>query len=536
MKLERAHEYLTVFFVTLLGILFAVYAGSLSGKGQIGSLVTLLGLALCVGILLIARQRVWMLIPICWALNGQIPVLPLPFGPRDIVVLLVFGTFLVLKALKVIRLKPTYSSLDFCVVLVLLYLVSVYLRNPVGVSALGSDRVGGRPYFNIFIGAVAYWVLARSILSPLAAKILPLLMLGGSLTTGFLGTLTYYFPSTVPILSQIYTGVTAETYNAGDLRFATTGETTSRKDFLMHIGGPVALALCSYFRPLTLINPLHIWRFVAFMTSLGLILFSGFRSVLLAVMVWMMISSYFRGGTIDMIRLFFLGAPVLVILVAMQGTVIDLPLSAQRTLSFLPGNWNPIAVSDAKSSTEWRTHMWKTVLTEEKYIKNRWLGDGFGFTKYELFTMTQAITTGDGLAMQENMMIVGAVHSGPISAIRYVGIVGFGLFLGLLFVTCREAVRLANRAKGTVYFPVTLMVCIPIIWEPINYIFIFGGFDSALPNALFNAGLIKMLGLALPAPASPEPVRAVDLPAPRRQPAFAGGRPAVTRVPQTPTR
>ena len=68
--------------------------------------------------------------------------------------------------------------------------------------------------------------------------------------------------------------------------------------------------------------------------------------------------------------------------------------------------------------------MWKEVLISDKYIENKLLGDGFGFTRRQYATMQQLTQFGGSTEdVQENAMITGGVHSGPISAIRYVGVV-----------------------------------------------------------------------------------------------------------------
>ena len=38
-----------------------------------------------------------------------------------------------------------------------------------------------------------------------------------------------------------------------------------------------------------------------------------------------------------------------------------------------------------------------------------------------------------------------------------------------------------------------LFACIPIIYESIHYTFLFGGYDSGLPTAIFNVGMLKVL-------------------------------------------
>src|SRR5438105_5305251 len=132
MKLERLPEYILVGTVTLIGMLFALYCGQLTGAGQTKTLgVIFLGLT-ALAIIFLLQKRVWLLIPACWPLSGQMPALPLPIATRDIVILGVFVAFLSFKAFRLVRVKPIYGVMDLLLILNIAYLASVYLRNPVG--------------------------------------------------------------------------------------------------------------------------------------------------------------------------------------------------------------------------------------------------------------------------------------------------------------------------------------------------------------------------------------------------------------------
>ena len=90
----------------------------------------------------------------------------------------------------------------------------------------------------------------------------------------------------------------------------------------------------------------------------------------------------------------------------------------------------------------------------------------------------------------------------------WVGI-GLAIFIGLMIVMARTAWRLIRRSEGTEFYPLALFIGLPLIWEPVNFLFIFGGYDSALPDALFGVGMLKMLTHSLDAYAaqtSAEPV------------------------------
>jgi hypothetical protein len=101
--------------------------------------------------------------------------------------------------------------------------------------------------------------------------------------------------------------------------------------------------------------------------------------------------------------------------------------------------------------------------------------------------------SGFGAASQEVFMVVGTYHSGPLSAIRYVGVVGLVLFLPLMISLVVRATRLIRANYGTPLFPVALFVGMPMIYLPLPFTLIAGGYDSGLIQCLFSAGLIRLL-------------------------------------------
>jgi hypothetical protein len=246
---------------------------------------------------------------------------------------------------------------------------------------------------------------------------------------------------------------------------------------------------------LTMITPLYWFRFLCFFCACLAVALSGFRSGLIAIVAFIVISSVLHRGWSDLVPMGAIGIPALVILIAMQGTILELPRSIQRSLSFLPGRWDPVAVGEARHSTQWRVEMWKIMLTEDKYIDSKWLGDGFGMSKRQLAIMQSTRRT--GLEGQEDFLVIGNVHSGPLSTIRYAGYVGFAIFMALLIISARLAWGLARRAKETPFFSLALFIAIPVIYSPFNFVFVFGSFDGALPTSIFALGMLKMLANSL---------------------------------------
>jgi hypothetical protein len=89
--------------------------------------------------------------------------------------------------------------------------------------------------------------------------------------------------------------------------------------------------------------------------------------------------------------------------------------------------------------------------------------------------------------------VTGALHSGPLTAVRYVGAVGLVLLYGLMIVSAVYACRCVRRCKGTLLQPVTIYLAIQLIWIPINYTFIFAAYNVDMPQLVFHVALLRLV-------------------------------------------
>ncbi len=523
MKLERLQEYVLPVVATLAGMGFAVYVGYLMGQGQVSTVAALLGVLFLGFLTMVMRQYIWLLLIFAWPWTGQIPLIPGPFGVRDLAVMAVTASFLTLKALKVARRKPTYEIADLLLGLMLCYLVTVFIRNPVGTLFTNSSRVGGRPYFAVFITGLAYWILSRaSVAGKAGANTVILASMVSVYSMGILNVLSDVSAKAAQVLANIYAGLagTPDPTATAAMLPSDVDPAAIRLTYLAPVGVSTNLALISFFTPLTLLKPHYPLRMAFFGFGVFVCLLTGFRTSIILTLGWMMLGTYLRSGWLDVVRLAIIGLGCLVVLVAGNGRLYHLPFPAQRALSFLPGKWDAAAAESARDSSEWRFQIWREMLKSNKYIRNRLLGDGFGFLKRDLEAIAwlQWTRTGDD---QESTMIVGNFHSGPISTIRITGYVGLVIYLALLITIARMAWRLARRASNTWLQPLALFVCLPPIFEPFFFVFVFGGFDSSLPNTMFALGMLKLLANSLDDFERDRPLERTILPARKAAPEYA---------------
>jgi O-antigen ligase/polysaccharide polymerase Wzy-like membrane protein len=115
-----------------------------------------------------------------------------------------------------------------------------------------------------------------------------------------------------------------------------------------------------------------------------------------------------------------------------------MPLSVQRSLSFLPLEVDAMAYQDAAGTADWRFQMWRAVLPDvPRYLL---LGKGFAFSGTDYMLTQEAMKQGNYLSY-EDTLISGNYHHGILTLIIPFGI--FGLLSFLWF--CVAAVRVLYR-------------------------------------------------------------------------------------------
>ena len=478
-----------VIIVSLLG---AVYIGIGAASDQQQTIGILLG-AVAVATCLLLGKRIWMLIPLMFYVNLT---LYLPGRPSTLLLaqflVVVFGLLMIFSGK--LRAKFSMTALEWCILLLVFSVLQVYARNPVGVSLFGASSVGGRPYI-LFGASLMTAIILGSIKVPYSdlKKIFRLAVIGG--VTNFILSALGYF---LPFFGQyIGTGTVESKYS---LTAVDTGR-AGRLDFLVNLGPNIALWISSLMNPLRAAFK-FLWLpliMVAF-ASAGL---SGYRNVIASTGLTFLVGIMYYGG----IRSLFMSAGIGAVVLAAVSVVNvsnPLPPNIQRAMSFLPGTWDQEFVDAAEESTEWRVEIWEEVLFTENWIKNKILGDGLGFTAEELAYQEELKLLGSGMGLsgfdthRESILVNGDYHSGPISAVRTVGYLGLVVMLVCMIMISIRAHRLIIRSQGRPWLPVVMIVCIPLIWYPVFFLFIFGSFGKDANLILMGYAMVRLLENNLP--------------------------------------
>ena len=487
---------ITIWVALALGLVIALVIGSAVGNADLRFVGGALAMIPAAIIFVKLKTNIWVLLPLGWCLNGRLPWLPLPFSVRDLCFLVVIVSFVLFAATRAVRLKRKLNTLDYLIYINLAYLVAVYVRNPAGIWFLQSNIVGGRPYFEIVLAFGAFLILSRVQITEFISKIFPLFIVIPAWSVGILDAIGWVNLRVGYVLNSIYSGVGPSDTGGEIAAVAEVG--TTRFVPLAPAGSYSVLALCARYNPITLVSPLYLGRAILLAIAFGAIFLSGFRSSILASFSFIFLALILRRQLRDLWVAGGLGVVLLITIISLQGNVLQFPLTMQRTLSWLPGDWDPEAAMDAEKSTQWRVDMWDWAWNDDRILRDKVWGQGFGFTIEDMnLIASSAVAGGSGASLlggsdREQFMITGTLHSGPLSSIKFVGIVGLVLYYFLMCYMAVLAWRLCKHAVGTKGCTLVLFIGIPIIYEPFNFVFVYGALNDNYPSLLFSAGLLSM--------------------------------------------
>ena len=490
-----------LFFVIVVSMIISVYIGNNIADGQITNSVAIICLPVLLLIIFTLKERLYLIMIVCWGLSGKISIIPIPFNIRELVI--IGSVFLyiikyILNHSKEIRTKINMA--DFFVYINMAYIVTVFLRNPIGFAFMSGDRVGGKPYIETLLSFFGFIILKDLKITNKEASLIPKLLLLVSLfntTAGAIGTL---FPSIGNTIGKFYSvfypvGMEMEASESQIYQLAIDG--ISRFSFLVSFGSTLILYIVSKVNPTRLLVIGNMRYLSAYILGIVMILMSGFRGLLVGAVINTITSILVVEKFIGFLKVIIILLVVLFIGIFISFTGIELPFAAQRAISFIPGNWNKDAVADAETSSDWRFQMWDTVLLSNKYIHNKVFGDGFGYLRADLERSISLMQGYDKLRenemQQEMFMINGDFHSGPLTTIRCVGIVGLLLFIAMIIYLSFYSYKILCKCSKTPLKIYAYFTIIPIMLFPIQFIIIFGDYKYDYSAYIFSIGVLSMI-------------------------------------------
>lgn len=338
---------------------------------------------------------------------------------------------------RTLRAESTFvrvPALTVPLLLLALIVVTTIALRGIGGRAFGSELWGAKRYMGVLGAILGYFALTASTI-PRARAGLYASLFFLSAVTAIMSDLAYALGPSFYFLFLLFPTDVASAQ-------VTTQDTLNR------LMGVTWLAqACYWFMLLRYgirgVTDVHRpWRPALFIGLILLSFFGGFRSSLILLGLLFMTQFWFEG----LLRTKLL--PLVLVAGLLLGSVLAgyaerLPLSVQRTLSFLPIQVHPVARHDAQGSLDWRLQMWRVVLAEvPQYL---WLGKGYTFSGTDFMLMQESVRRGM-FTSYEDTLVSGNYHNGLLTLIIPFGLPGTLAFAAFLVASWR--VLHANYRHG----------------------------------------------------------------------------------------
>lgn len=425
-----------------------------SGKASLGIVAALV----CGCFMIWIGPRCWVLI---YLLPPLISMMPLPGKLSEIptvflVSIGVLGYWVLLWMMGYVRFRwRALWTMDFLVLVMLIYMVISYMRHPVSLAVFGwdSEYVGGKEYVWAILATVHY--IAISCIPCTYEQCRKVFIWGIRLSVC----------SAVLVIALNLAGI------QGSVDVTELGDAASGTRFGMFVTlGVYGIYWLYGMNPILKVLSSPKLLFGCFL-SLGGILLSGARELLMGNCFVIAALAIVKRELWCMTLLGVLTYGGLLYL-SSEGVVKNFPHGIQRCLSVLPGIEIERDIREgAEHSSEWRIVMWKWALDKRTgYIYDYTWGDGFGQSVDYLRRETTAMMRGTSVyGDQEFFASTGVWHSGVITTIHRLGYVGLGLVSLVYFYGLFLLFRVCMSLRGTpLYFP-SIFFCMSYAGEPFIY-------------------------------------------------------------------
>lgn len=336
--------------------------------------------------------------------------------------------------------------------LALVIVVTANLTGGFGLQAMGGEVMGGKRYILLLGAIIGYFAMScYRVPEGRANTYAGLYLLGG--VTAMIGSMApfvdkFFYPvfAMFPVenLQTLYAGTSADfsVMRLGGLTFACMAVFF----FLLArhgVGGLFSPGEGWSFVPIRFRGGFGVnqpWRIPLLLFIAWVALMGGYRSVAILLMMTFFIQFYFEGLFRTALLPMFVLVGVLLLAVSLP-MVHKMPLTIQRSLSFLPVEVDPMARLGAEGTTEWRLEIWRSVVpTIPQYLL---LGKGYAINPTEMAKLQTSSSTSQG---GEGAALAGDYHNGPLSVIIPLG--SFGVLGFLWFLAAGFRLLLNNFRHG----------------------------------------------------------------------------------------
>ena len=363
---------------------------------------------------------------------------------------------------------------------VAMVLMTAELTGGIGLHTLGGDTGGGKKYVELFIGVATFFALiSRRIPKEQRTLYIAFLFLAG--LPAFISDLFPVLPAPLNYINLLFPP--SNIHNDGtQLTFGLT-----RLGAFATTAGCMANYLMARHGLRGIFNGQHPVRMGFFITAMILTMLGGFRLTLISYSETIFLLFFIEGlHRTKLLLVFVLGGTLFAAMVIPFAN--KLPYTFQRSLSFLPLNFDSAAVLDGDASKIWREQIWAD--TWPKVPQYLLLGKGYALHIEDFNLMGGGAFEGTGSGFdhsQEGLAISMDYHNGPLSTLMPFGIWGMISYLWValaaLYVLYRNF-RYGEQDLKTVNALLLVMAANRFF----GYFFLFGAYSQDIGEFAKLAG------------------------------------------------
>jgi hypothetical protein len=369
--------------VAILGLGMAFLMGSWVGAGNIMLPTLVIGVSGGIAAILLLGRHYWYLIP--FSVLSALPAIPLAGRTIDLVEVTIaacsaiFFARLAMKKERFIPFRPTHTAL----LLSFAWICWIWYLNPTGLAALGAGTIGARFYVKIILGFLAFLVIASQKPTEIDFRRLLWIVFIGAILNTLYGMFSFF----------VLGGAEAE-QGAGGL-----------EEYTWHqiLAGPAltgAWLIFALYKPSQIFSLQRPWLPMFYILAFGIAAISGKRMsillILAAPLISCMLNKEYRYAFIGII----VGGAMILSLTLSQGSIFTLPFTVQRSLSWLPGNWDP-SLQELGSGDKFREQLRELATHEIK--RSPLFGRGYATSLADVMSGYTMMEHGTGLEMEQVM-------------------------------------------------------------------------------------------------------------------------------------
>jgi hypothetical protein len=377
------------------------------------------------------------------------------------------------------------------------------VRGGVGLRTFGSSTFGSKKYFFLLAAVLTYFVVvSRPVPKKHALFYVALYCL--SAVTSMLSHMVYWAGGKFYWLYNFVDPSAA--YGEAVADWDVHGNAIFRSGAPMSVAGALICFVLARYGLRGTLNLTKPWKLLLVLGCVAVGTLGGFRSFLVGNLLLLAVL-FFVEGLHRTRYVIWLGVAAVSGLVALAAFSDRLPISVQRSISFLPVKVDVRARQDAQDSSDWRLEMWQQLAREAP--KYALLGKGYAIDPSLLYFSGFNQYLGFGMR-SEWAILAGDYHSGPLSVIIPFGIWGVLAFAWLIVAGvlrlrwfcrhCDPDLLNFNRALFAMF-----------ISKCVFFILFFGALNSDLVDFVMVVGLAECLNHASPQLAANQDTPASEL-------------------------